>query len=282
MDLLWFDTDARPAAAEHLRPHRHFAGIDTAMLRGDWGSPETSYLGIKGGTNGSCHHAHLDLGSFVLDAGGVRWAIDLGPDDYHLPDYFNPEARARYYRTNTLGHNTIVIDGHSQPPTARAPILLARFAPGLSRIVLDMTEACPGSVRARRGFGLINGRDVIIVDEIDPARPLASIVWQMHTAATIAPPGRSAELTQTGAGAASARLFLRILQPEDRMFAVADASPSGPAGQNPNAGIVKLVVNCAQVAAPLRLAVLLSPDEAACAAPDLPEIARLPIDEWGR
>ena len=27
-------------------------------------------------------HAHLDLGSFIFEAGGVRWAIDLGPDDY--------------------------------------------------------------------------------------------------------------------------------------------------------------------------------------------------------
>ena len=34
---------------------------------------------------------HLDLGTFVLDALGQRWAGDLGPDDYDLPGYFGPE-----------------------------------------------------------------------------------------------------------------------------------------------------------------------------------------------
>ncbi|MBK9492384.1 MAG: heparinase II/III family protein [Haliscomenobacter sp.] len=49
--------------------------------------PKALWLGIKGGINGS-EHSHLDLGNFELEAGGVRWAKDLGSDDYNLPGYW--------------------------------------------------------------------------------------------------------------------------------------------------------------------------------------------------
>ncbi len=283
MDLLWFDPDARRASSDHPRRGHGFLGIDVAMLRGDWNNPMATYLGIKGGTNDACRHAHYDLGSFVLDADGVRWAVDLGPDNYHLPDYFNPEARSRYYRTSTLGHNTIVIDGQSQPPTGRAFIVCAEFEPGLSRVVLDMTLAYPGCTRSRRGFALIDGRHVVIVDEITAGRPLASVVWQMHTTAMIEPRGGSVTLVESAAGAEPARLFMRIVEPEGRVFAAAAATPSGPAGQSPNQGVSKVTIDLGQVEAeaPLRLTVILSPDEAACASLDLSGILARPVDEWG-
>jgi hypothetical protein len=279
MDLLWFDPDARPASADHLTTHHRFHGIDVAMLRGDWQHGAT-YLGIKGGSNDACRHAHYDLGSFVLDANGVRWAVDLGPDRYQLPNYFDPAARARYYRTSTLGHNTIVVDGQSQTPWAHARIVHERFEPGLSRVVLDMTLAHPGCARARRGFALIDGRHVVIVDEIVPGRPLANVVWQMHTTATIEPRGESVTLAQTPVGAEPARLFMRIVEPEGRVFAAASATPSGPAEQDPNRGIAKVTIELGQVKTPLRLTVILSPDEAACASLDLAGIIAQPVDEW--
>jgi Heparinase II/III-like protein len=94
MDLLWFDPDARSPTEDHLPAHKSFRGTDVAMLRGSWSSAEATYLGVKGGANDSCPHAHYDLGSFVLDAKGARWAIDLGPDDYNLPNYFKPGVSA--------------------------------------------------------------------------------------------------------------------------------------------------------------------------------------------
>ena len=50
------------------------------------------YLAVKGGDN-KAPHAHLDLGSFVMDAGGVRWAADPGTDDYELPGYVTGKQR---------------------------------------------------------------------------------------------------------------------------------------------------------------------------------------------
>ena len=125
MDLLWFDDDGHDPIPGRIAERFHTAGV--VMLRGDWQDPRTTYLGIKAGANDACEHGHFDLGSFVLDAGRVRWAMDLGPDDYDLPGYFTAAMRARYYRTGTIGHNTIVINGQCQPPTARAEIVCAHF-----------------------------------------------------------------------------------------------------------------------------------------------------------
>jgi hypothetical protein len=280
MDLLWFDPDAEPPSAARLAPHHRFHGIDIAMLRGDWTDRGTTYVGVKGGDNGACDHAHYDLGSFVLDAGGVRWAVDLGPDNYQLPKYFDPQMRMQYYRTSTRGHNTIVVDGRCQSPSARAPILFTRYEPDLSRIVLDMTEAYPGCTRARRGFALIDGRDVVIVDEIDPGPPLPDVVWQMHTAALPLTNGPSAALTQPTAGAATASLFLRIVEPQGLVFTEAAATPGDPPGQCANLGITRLMIALGQVDTPLRLAVVLSPDAAACASLVLPTAIVPPVDAW--
>ena len=124
MDLSWFDDSTRPPF--RLPPAKRFYGTEVAMLRGGWDEEDT-FLGIKGGANGSCRHAHYDLGSFVLDALGVRWAEDLGPDDYGLPYYFSPVMRSEYYRTSTIGHNTLIFNGQCQPATADAPIIRSRF-----------------------------------------------------------------------------------------------------------------------------------------------------------
>ena len=50
---------------------------ELVFLRSSWTDPNASWIGIKSGINSS-NHSHLDLGNFELDAGGVRWAKDLG------------------------------------------------------------------------------------------------------------------------------------------------------------------------------------------------------------
>lgn len=282
MDLLWF------AENEHdpfrLPTAKRFRATDVVMLRGGWRDPNnTTYLAIKGGANDAHpRHAHYDLGSFVLDAKGVRWAKDLGPDNYHLPGYFSPEMRSSYYRTSTIGHNTIVVDGRCQPYAARALIAGVSFRGNLSRVVLDLSQAYPSAARAWRGFALIDRRHVLIVDEIVPMQSLSSVDWQMHTAAevelgdpvvTLAHPAQSD-------GAAPPRCYLRIIDPGGGTLSLVPATPSGPPGQDPNIGIAKLVLHLEQVARPVRFAILLSPDAKACATSKLPLALRRPLSEW--
>jgi hypothetical protein len=278
MDLLWFDDTTR--SPSRLPPAKRFHGPEVAMLRGGWDSEDT-FLGIKGGANDSCRHAHYDLGGFVLDALGVRWAVDLGPDDYGLPYYFSPVMRSEYYRTSTVGHNTLVIDGQCQPATADAPIIRSRFRKDLALAVIDLSEAYPATVRALRGFALIGRRHVLIVDEIWPNGPVETIDWQMHTRAKIDLGDPIATFTYPPQdGGAALQCYLRPLEPSSEHLCVRSASPSGPPNQNPNSDVVKLVLRLEKIARPVRLAVLISPDSKVCARARLPAAVRRPLIEW--
>lgn len=99
-----------------------FEAVNVLFLRSDWESPDAFWIGVKGGDN-QANHSHLDLGSFVLDARGVRWALDLGSDDSNMPGYFGPQ-RFTYYRLRTEAHNTVLIDGQNQDVKARASMTL--------------------------------------------------------------------------------------------------------------------------------------------------------------
>jgi hypothetical protein len=282
MDLLWFDDHARDPF--RLPTAKRFRTVDVVTLRGDWHDVNTTYLGIKGGANDGCEHGHYDLGSFVLDCVGVRWAMDLGPDDYNLPDYFKPAMRSRYYRTSTIGHNTIVIDGQSQPPTSRAAITRISFGDKISCVVMDLTTAYPSVVRALRGFALIDRRHVLIVDEIVPKGCLSSVDWQMHTEAKAEISADATAVLTYPAQTESAeppQFHLRVIDPgRGNLSRISAAPPPAPPKQNPNIGIFKLVFHLEQFAQPLRLTVLLSPDASLSATPELPVVLRRPLADW--
>jgi hypothetical protein len=71
--------------AQRFRQPVRDAGL--AMLRTSWEDPEAIFVGIKAGQDRNGRgHTHLGLGSFILEAGGARWALDLGRDDYNLPE----------------------------------------------------------------------------------------------------------------------------------------------------------------------------------------------------
>lgn len=260
MDLLWLDETRRNP--RRLQTAKRFRAAGAVMLRGSWRDPRTTYLGIKAGTNNACEHGHYDLGSFVLDSDGIRWAMDLGPDDYSLPGYFTPAMRSRYYRTSTIGHNTIVINGECQPPTARATIIRQRLTGKNPFIVLDISPAYPGTLSALRGFALIEGRHVLIADEVVPKGCVPTLDWQMHTATQASLCGATATLADRARGETTepSRLYLRIIEPKAVTWTLKSAAPPGPDRQNPNTGIAKLVLRLEEVAKPVRLTVLLSPD----------------------
>ena len=52
-----------------------------------------------------------------MDAGGVRWAKDLGSDDYNLDGYWTMGVggkRWTYYRLGSLSHNVPVLGNKNQ------------------------------------------------------------------------------------------------------------------------------------------------------------------------
>ena len=61
------------------------------VKRGWEQSPASRYLAMKGGCCGDSH-GHMDAGSFVFDAAGVRWAYDISRPEYEDVEY----AMAQY------------------------------------------------------------------------------------------------------------------------------------------------------------------------------------------
>jgi len=94
-----------------------------ASMRSSWTDGDALFVGIKAGSNTN-HQTHndLDVGDFVLDALGTRWAGELGSGDYNSFEYFFSPAqnatRWKYYRKMTEGQNTILINKSNQLVTA--------------------------------------------------------------------------------------------------------------------------------------------------------------------
>ena len=77
LTLLWMGDggDTPP-----IRMPLHWSGggeVPVTVHRSSWTDPAATYVGLKGGSP-SANHGQMDTGSFVLDADGVRWALDLG------------------------------------------------------------------------------------------------------------------------------------------------------------------------------------------------------------
>jgi Heparinase II/III-like protein len=259
LDLLWY----RPPAA-HAWPKLpldvYFRGAEVAAFRSAWDDPNAVFLGLKAGDN-RANHSHLDLGSFVLDAQGARWGLDLGSDDYNLPGYFG-NKRWTYYRLRAEGHNTLVLNpgpGPDQNPKAAAAIVTFKSNPGRSLAVTDLSAAYAAHAdRVWRGVALLDRSQVLVQDEIKAKKP-ADVWWFFHTRAD---PELTANGTKARLRQGSARLEAQILSPPGATFTIREAEPlpgtSHPPKQAENRGIKKLALHLPDQT-DLRIAVLFTP-----------------------
>jgi hypothetical protein len=280
LDLLWFDPQGDTQDIDGAPLDRYFRGAEVVTFRSRWDDPDALFIGFKAGHN-KVNHSHLDLGTFVLDALGSRWAVDLGADDYNLPGYWG-KKRWTYYRMRAEGHNTLVLNPGADPdqdPAAVAPILRFRSDPEEALAIADLTPAyAHHAQRVWRGLQLRERRQVLVQDEIEAEKPV-EVWWSMHTPATVrvSDDGQSATLTQ-----GEARLWARLLSPAVGRFTVMVAEPlptsPRPDGQARNEGVRKLAIRLDD-ATDVRLAVLLVPLREEEGVPArLPEVT--PLAEW--
>jgi hypothetical protein len=272
LHVIWFDSRGEGPQKTGLPLDRHFKGVDVVFFRSSWDDPNAVFVGFKGGDN-RVNHSHLDLGTFVLDALGERWALELGSDNYDLPGYFGGK-RWTYYRLRTEGHNTLVVNGKNQNASAAAPIIGFGSSAEKGWAIADLTAAYPDlKGKVRRGIALLKRAHLLVQDEIRSDKPI-DIVWAMHTEADVKLEGELAVLSL-----GKARLQARILQPAGAKFEVASADPPPPQAQNPK--VKKLIVRLPGSTGEIRLAILLSPQsQADTALPYSPEIK--PLEEWAR
>ena len=269
-EMLWYNPDSYNGG-ETLVLDKHFAGTEVATFRSKWNDSNASFLGLKAGNN-VVSHGHYDLGSFVFEALGQKWAVDLGADDYNLSGYSDYAGkRLWYYRLNPEGHNTLVInpDGTAQQNIeafAKIEKIESKDRGGFA--ITDLTDAYKDDVNnARRGVMLSSNRTrATIQDEVTFKAP-SQVYWFMHTQAeiTISKDGKSAILSKGGE-----QLWVGLDcdavdasgNPVAACFTEMTAAPlavsPSPSGQNKNEGYRKLAVEMNGVSQ-MRLTVVLIP-----------------------
>jgi hypothetical protein len=147
----------------------------------------------------------MDGGSFLLEWGGVRWAVDLGNQSYHslekigfgLWDARQEGDRWKVFRLNNFSHNTLTIEGQLHNAGGLATLLEA----DASGALIDLTPVFLAGQASRvlRRVRVEDGTTVVLVDELEGLRPGASVRWAMATGASVTIEGSaSAVLTQAG------------------------------------------------------------------------------------
>jgi hypothetical protein len=185
----------------------------------------------------------MDAGSFVFDANGVRWASDLGAQNYYSIEskgwgLFNRKQdsdRWRVYRLNNFSHNTLTLGGqlHNVAGDAR----ITDFSTNSATVNLsEIFAGQAGSVT--RKFSLAGNKTVSIRDDIAAAKPGLSVRWQMLTHTKISVNNNEATLQQDGR-----TLAVKILLPSGAHFEIASAQPPDDGINQPNPNSQILVVN---------------------------------------
>lgn len=268
LDLFWYTPMGTSLPAAGVPTNAFFRGVNVAFFRSAWIDPAALYVGFKGGDN-RANHAHLDLGTFVLDALGQRFAEDLGPDDYNIPGYFGAE-RWTYYRLKTEGHNTLTINGENQDVDAAAPIVSFEGAGPRPFAVADVSAAYRKTLKSwRRGIRMTDGKRVLVQDELEAKSGAVDVTWNLHTQATVTVEGDGASAVLTMKGQT---MRARVLSPVGAKFDVAAIQLDEP--QKPVEGDVNLVLRVGRVTS-ATVAVELTADET-------PGADVVPLDKWGK
>ena len=191
LDLAWFTKDARPPQQPPaVALDAVFTATGIATFRSAWDDPNALFFAIKAGDN-KTPHAHPDLGTFVLDAGGVRWALD---DPYDDPTLGNGP---RSGRARTENHNTLLVDRENQDPKAEGRIVRQEIGPEMSWVQLDLSKANPKLRQWTRRVGIVQRQSILMEDVVRSEQPV-EVSWGFSTDAEITVNGPTALLRKNG------------------------------------------------------------------------------------
>jgi hypothetical protein len=166
-----------------------------AMMQSSWTDPNALYVGVKAGSP-SVSHGHMDVGSFVFDAVGERWAMDFGMQEYesleskgvNLWGMQQNSQRWDVFRYNNLAHNTLTINQAYQQVSGKAEIQVLSRDPAQMEIAMDLSSMYGDQVAsAQRNVALVNQQKLEIKDQIKSRDQYTMVQWTLVTAANFSP-----------------------------------------------------------------------------------------------
>ncbi len=214
LNLPWFDDGDAEAKAKPKA--QYFKGmVDLLFLQSETGGTDAIYLAAKGG-KGTLNHQQLDAGTFVIDAKGERWGIDLGSENYFLPNFFDSKVdgdRWTYYRNTNKSHSTLVIGDDIQFPAGDSKIINFNDEINQPFGILDLSETYTNAQEVKRGYKLLNDDQIMIRDEITFDGKNKIVKWGMMTDANVELLGDKVVLTKNGK-----KFFLQAFANEEISF----------------------------------------------------------------
>ncbi|MGB8166519.1 MAG: heparinase II/III family protein [Chthoniobacteraceae bacterium] len=242
--LIWRDPSLAPieTKSRSLTWWSRGGSQPQAVLRSAWNDPHATFIGIKAGC-AEDSHAHMDVGSFILEASGVRWAVDLGRESYpHArangianTELFNTKQDSKrwsIFRCGPESHNLLRFNNAPQLVDARADVTPAHggFNINLTPVVRDQVRS------AQRHFALNPDRSLTIRDTWQTAEAV-EVTWQWLTHAKAMKTDHGFRLEQSGesldlVAAASSKLT----------FETEDASAPRNKFDSANPGLTRLLI----------------------------------------
>lgn len=197
-----------------------------------------TYLAAKGGSP-SHSHAHMDGGSFVYEWGGIRWAADLGSQNYFSLESRGVKLFAKgqdsprwsVFRLSNASHNTLTINDRLYRYEGKAEMIETYSSAGRHGAKFDLGPILFDVAKAERSITIDDAAEVEIEDEIVAGDTACSVRWTMVTGAKPRiTDRRTIELTQDGK-----RLLVQASSPKRiEAFVMSNDPPHDYDAPNPN------------------------------------------------
>lgn len=249
LELLWWTPPggvaATPSASASPLHWTSQGVLPIAVMRSAWNDPRATFVAIKGGTPNHSH-AHMDVGSFVLEADGVRWAIDLGTESYDkmraakldLWNYAQNSTRWATFRVGPDGHNILRFNHEPQRIDGNASI---RVLPANKKSVGNIVDLTPvyqhQVITVQRSVSLNNDRSVLLEDKWTTGSQPVEAAWQWLTRATVTRTPEGVLLRQDGQS-----LVLAVESSAATTIDIEDVSVARNAQDSPNPGVTRIVI----------------------------------------
>jgi len=172
-----------------------------AVHRAAWGDPRATYVAIKGGTPSS-NHGQMDSGSFVFETDGVRWACDLGRQEYNslesagidLWNKSQESSRWGAFRLGSFSHNILLFSKSPQRVDGMGEIVRFSADPAMPHTVVELSSIyADQAATVLRGVALLPDGRILLQDEWI-AREDGDVEWRMVTKANATASGNEVVL----------------------------------------------------------------------------------------
>lgn len=166
-------------------------GINPLFIyRSGWSDRNDVYLGVKGGI-ASFSHAHMDAGSFMYETAGVRWAMDLGMQNYYsleskgvdLWNMTQDSQRWDVYRIGPAAHNTLTVGGGRHMIDGKADFTAFYDKRNKKGVEVDLTSVLGSAVGKAVRSVVLQRDDLIVTDALVGGKQDSNIRWTMCTPA---------------------------------------------------------------------------------------------------